>query len=288
MINPDDIWRIFSEEIANVELSQRATKHFSDSELSRIEEQEKIIEEKEYDKIFCSSHEKLFFTDIRNDKKVHYCYRMLDSEARKMQVILKKNREYQCLIMEAYEYFEDAIENIYAYLGKNDINFWPMSEYGNKKYNDISSLDFGFYLGQAEKRKGGAISIAKDLIDRFNQNIEYKRVKLKTMITVVEKIRHIVVHKGGRVDNKEMFIEKVAKDCGVSVNSEEYKNLTSYIEYFFGGGEYSNIINLTEERIKIHEPIFVEKNRFRAMLNPMLCCVYILYGKSKKYIEKNV
>ena len=60
------------------------------------------------------------------------------------------------------------------------------------------------------------------------------------------------------------------------------------IGFGIGGGEYSNIINLTEERIKIHEPIFVEKNRFRAMLNPMLCCVYILYGKSKKYIEKNV
>ena len=202
-----------------------------------------------------------------------------------MQIVLKKNRAYQCLIMDAYEKFEDAIENIYAYLGKNDINFWPLHEYGNKKYNEINTLDFSFYLSQAEKRKNGAIGIAKLLIDRFNQNIESDGITLKNKLIVVEKIRHIIVHKGGIVEDKGKFIELISKECGLHNNGVSNKTLKIYIEYFFGGGEYSNMINLIEEQVKIPVPILVERSRFEWLLNSMLNCVFILCQESEEYIE---
>ena len=63
--------------------------------------------------------------------------------------------------MEAYEKFEDAVESIYALLGKSDINFWPLAEYGNKKYNEITGLNLNFMLTKQKKEKEAQFLLSK-------------------------------------------------------------------------------------------------------------------------------
>jgi len=287
-MTPDLIWKDFSTAMADIVLSQRATKNFSDAQLQRINEQKELIKEHGWGEEAGHSAHNMSFIDPRTGGRIFYGFRKLDADERMTQVILKKNREYQCLIMEAYEKFEDAIESIYALLGKSDINFWPLAEYGNKKYNDISGLSFEFYADKAEKRKGGAISIVKTLFDFFKCDCDLNRITLRQAIIFVEKIRHITVHRGGIVADKSAFFATVAKDCGVYNNGNIDNIFTEYMEFFFGGGKYEKLLNITEERVHKNIPIRIEVSRFEMLLDSMLLCVFVLCQESQKYIENLV
>lgn len=284
-MDTDLIWQNFSSSMADIVLSQRATKEFSSIQVREFNEQEKLRKEGGLGDAIISAHN-MSFIDPRSNNYIFYGFKELTPAERMTQVVLKKNREYQFLIMEAYEKFEDAIENIYAYLGGNDINFWSLSEYGNKKYNEISSLNFNFYREMAEKRKGGAISIAKLLIERFDCDCVVNKISMKHSIIFIEKIRHIVVHHGGSVSVKQDFFELVAKNCGVYNNGNIDSIFLEYMSSFFGSGKYENMINITEERVHRNMPILIEASRFELLLDVMLLCVRILSQESKKYIEE--
>ena len=284
-MNPELIWENFSSSMADIVLSQRATKELSDIQLRKFNEQENLRKEQGLEDDYCSMHN-MSFIDHRIGSRIFYSFKKLTIAERMTKVVLKKNREYQFLIMEAYEKFEDSIENIYAYLGENNINFWPLSEFGNKKYNEISSLDFAYYRERAEKRKGGAISIAKMLIERFDCDCVVDQINLKHSIIFIEKIRHIVVHRAGITSEKQSFLEAVAKECGLYNNGSINNIFISYMEYFFGDGVYENTINITEERINKEMPILIERSRFELLLDAMMLCVFILCHESKKHIEE--
>ena len=63
-------------------------------------------------------------------------------EDRRLSVILHKNKQYQWLLSEAYEEFEDFIEAAYAYAGYADNNFWPLKDYGNISLQDLQNKEF--------------------------------------------------------------------------------------------------------------------------------------------------
>jgi hypothetical protein len=284
-MTPDIIWDNFTHDIANIVLSQRVAKNYAKKELEQLHQNEKILAEQGFSEEHRCSLHNMFFYDTRTDEPIFYRFKQLNTKELMTHVVLKKNREYQFLIMDAYEKFEDAIEALYAYLGKNDINFWTLQEYGNIKFNEISALEFSFYLSQSEKNKSGPIGIAKSLIDKFNVNATANELDLKSAIILVEKIRHIVVHKGGKVESKEAFIALLSKNCGIANNGKAYKTLCNRVDYYFGKGEYENTINLTEERIVVGGPLTAEACRFEQLLNSMLLCVHILLEETKKHIS---
>jgi hypothetical protein len=284
-MTPDLIWKNFSSAMADIILSQRTTRSFSDTQLKSLNEQEVLRKSYKRDESTTQSIHNMSFIDPRNGNRIFYDSRRLTAVERMTQVVLKKNMEYQFLIMEAYEIFEDAIESIYAFLGKKDINFWPLAEFGSKKYNEINDLSFEFYAARAEKRKGGAILIAKTLIDYFECDCDVNMVSLKQSIIFIEKIRHVTVHRRGIVIDKKSFFEIVAKDCGKYNNGNIDSEFLEYMNVFFGSGEYENMINIIEQRLDGNYPIIIELSRFEKLLSSLLLCVYILCHESNKYIE---
>lgn len=280
-----EILEKFKENMSNIELSQRMTKDFYRKHFAQLANSKKICQENEYDEAYTKSMHNMFFTDPRNQKHVLYGSKTLSFDEQITQSVLKKNREYQFLLMEAYEVFEDAIEETYAYLGENDVNFWTLCEYGNITYDKIAKQDFSFYLECAEKRKYGAIGIVKMLIDKFNCNIQYDNLDLKTCIILIGKIRHHIVHAGGIIKNKDEFIFNCAKPCQKCSNDTIDENFHNYISVFIGESNSQNLINLTEERALPKFPIVFERCRFGNLLNHLLLCVHVLYEESKKHIE---
>lgn len=60
------------------------------------------------------------------------------------------------------------------------------------------------------------------------------------------------------------------------------------MEFFFGGGKYEKLLNITEERVHKNIPIRIEVSRFEMLLDSMLLCVFVLCQESQKYIENLV
>ena len=86
----DLIWKNFSSAMADIVLSQRATKNFSDVQLQKIDEQKKLIKEQGWGKEAGASVHNMSFIDCRTGDRIFYDFRELDADERMTQVVLKK------------------------------------------------------------------------------------------------------------------------------------------------------------------------------------------------------
>ncbi len=94
------------------------------------------------------------FRNAKTGDAIFYGFKELSIEDRYLHVLLHKNKQYQWLLAEAYEEFEDYIENAYAYYGSINNSFWPLRDYGNIFLSELKNKDFYWYVEQARKEKG--------------------------------------------------------------------------------------------------------------------------------------
>ncbi len=289
-MNIDDIWQSYSERIAEIELFQRAAKSASGTELKALlQYAEQIEETPELKNITLSSHN-MTFRDARSGQIYSYHHRTMSVEDRQREALFRKNKQYQWLLAEAYEEFEDYLFKVYAYCGLTDTNFWPLCDYGNIKLSERDSLDFKWYLEQANKKKGAPRSILESFRKSFSQlhHIEFKNplgVNLAFAIVLIEKLRHVIVHNGGRTISKENFIESVAKEAGIFNNgniSEEHKQL---VEQFFGVNEYENLVALLEIQVQPELPFETYHCRFGILVNFLMAYGHLLHEMVSTYVK---
>lgn len=277
----DDIWKDYAKKIGNVVLYQRDIKQIHKNQISHLISLNKVYKNnKHLSKIPLSAHN-MSFIDPYSHESIVYNVESISVEERFLQLTVRKNREYQFLLMEAYEIFEDTIEEIYAYLGMKDFNFWPLKEIKGSTKENLARKDFNFFKTKASERKGGAIRIATKLIDYFKINPKIDNVSLKQRIIFIEKLRHIIVHKRGYISNPIEFTNKVAIDSGTYNNNNINQSLIDYIKFHVSKKEYGNFIILDEYPIPTPFPIGMEHNRFENLINNLMICVYLIIKNAK-------
>lgn len=221
----DEIYKDFCNSIAEIIVLQRNTKSVMRNQLNDLNSYKEEYQKSEKTNNIPIRVDLICFTDFRNGNNVLLDKRELHYDEYLNFIKIKYNRDYQFYLASAYERFEDAIELIYAYLGKNDINFWSLSEFGKKRYDDIKNLDFDFYVNQTKNKKGGAIQIFKMLIEKFDCNIKTRYLDLKTEIILIEKLRHIIIHNSWYTTDKDKFIKLVLQDVGIINNGNIDTNI---------------------------------------------------------------
>ncbi len=65
---------------------------------------------------------------------------------------------------------------------------------------------------------------------------------MKFVLIMMEKFRHLIVHKKGCAEDKDTFIDSVFKSLGLS-KTDEYER---YVQSFFGVNGYEKLIFLLE------------------------------------------
>jgi len=278
----ETIWKEFSDDIAKIELLHRYEKAMFKKERDHLLSQKELIANDEELKNMPLRADNMCFYDYRNVNYVFYGSSIMKIDDILRFIDIKQNRDYQFYLASAYEKFEDAIELIYAYLGKNDPDFWSLSEYGDEKYSNVNNLDMDFFIKKSKSKRGGAISIFKNIIEKLNCNISGNRLSLKTEIIMIEKIRHIIIHENGKTKDKNEFIKRIATDAGVFNNGNIDKKLTGYVELLFGKDEYENSVVLIDKSEYLSS---FNRDRLTPLIDTMLFAVYVLCEKAKLYIE---
>ena len=60
----------------------------------------------------------------------------------KLSLFRHKNKQYQWLLAEAYELFEDCLEMLYAYAGYKNTDLWPLQDFGAVKFSELDSKKY--------------------------------------------------------------------------------------------------------------------------------------------------
>lgn len=282
----DSLWADYTERMAEIELFQRATKDIASAEWKELIRYADQVKNYPDGQSLSVSLHNMTFREARTGHLSVYRHRSLDLDTRQINILRRKNRQYQWLLAEAYEEFEDYIHNLYAYCGFVNCDFWPLCDYGSITLSDLKTKTFPWYVEQSKKKKGAPHSTLARFREKFPglQPIEAKNafeVNLALAITLIEKLRHIIVHNGGKAFNKRKFIEIVAKQAGVYNNGNVSEEAEGFINQFFGGDEYENAVALLEIQIRPELPFENYICRFGQLTNYLMAYGFLLYEYAK-------
>lgn len=246
-----DIFSEFSDRVTNINYSQREIRSASDDEIRRLCEIKGAQVHDASSEDLLSSLHAFYFCDIRDG--MHKLLRQKESSIsdRIKHAIERKNRKYQWLLVELYEAFEDYLEDAYALSGYLDVNFWPLRDYGDAFLVDIDKKDYSWFQDRVRQKRDKPYSLIKVFRSKFPQvsdfEVENKRnVDLRLMLVLIELLRHVIVHKGGVVQNRDEFMKKVLERTGLYKNGAAEEKNKAIIEMFFGVEEYGNTVRVLE------------------------------------------
>lgn len=277
-----EIFDSYSNKIAQLHLYQRAIQKIAKNELKKLNEYEQSIEYSPDLKELSSSYDNISFRRAKDGEHIFFGMFKRTLEERKNAVVLHKNKQYQWLLAEAYEAFEDFLENAYAFAGFNDNNFWPLQDYGNISLKKVQEKPLSWFVTQAKKKNDTPSSIINKFREIFPEivSVEQKNslgVNLRLAIIFIELLRHVIVHKSGTVSDKDEFIKRVLQKAGLYNNGRADEKYIQYINAHFGSAEYENTITLLEVRVYPEIPLDVHVNVFEILSGHLMAYAHLIY-----------
>lgn len=136
---------------------------------------------------------------------------------------LQQLKTYHWLLAEAYEAFEDFLENAYAHCGREGIKLWikpkEWKHKGSRQLKDFKTARSPY--GQLEAFRVGSEHFRKYEIDGPTGK------NYKVSFVLLEKLRHIIIHNAGYCDDFQPMIDKMqGKLDGIDIRMvREYTEL---------------------------------------------------------------
>ena len=156
----DETYEQFSRDISNLHDFWNTIKMNTEQTLEEVQIKEKKAEEinadPKIDEILKKSNGKTysnhFFYNPYTGDNTLLGHSEIDISKKIELCLILKNKQYQWVLTEAYELFEDYIESLYACAGYIENDFWPASDYGSVSISDIGKKDLTWFKGNAEKK----------------------------------------------------------------------------------------------------------------------------------------
>lgn len=263
----DKIIEDYSAKMMQLYLYQRAMQDLAKQELRKLNEEQLLLKNNPARQDISYTFHNMSFRRAQDGQLCFFGYKQLSVEERRLFIVLHKNKQYQWLLSEAYEAFEDCLEQLYAYAAYKNNDFWPLSDFGNISLKELSGKSFEWFVEQASKKKDIPSSIINTFRSAYSEilNIEQNnalKINLYLAITLVQFLRHIIVHNSGVVRNKDVFKDRVLKKCGLYNSGRPLQEHVNFITQFFGVGEYENTIVLNEIPVYPELPVETYINVF--------------------------
>lgn len=268
----------FKNRMVEIEFSRRELKTIHEKALAEAIKNAgflKTISDKS-DSIYNSLHA-MFFSHPDTGTLAPYGFKEQTPEEKIENIKIQLNKQYCWLLAEAYEEFEDFLEHVYARVGYLSPEAWSMTDFGGISIRDIKSKPLDWFLNQSRTKKGGSRGIVNQLNKEFSEIKELCEKNeylgnIAFQLSVIEKMRHIIVHNRGQVKDRGKFTEVIFKDFGISINGESADAFKSIINYYLGtirrSGE--DVIYLLDRPIKGMEPLNVTTPVFEHLIGLLL------------------
>lgn len=183
------------------------------------------------------------------------------------QLHLFKNRQYQWLLAEAYELFEDFILSIYDIAGNSDIKL----RLAKDKANELDKKELKKKVHQIMNHFRLELPELKAI---EHENKIQKNLRL--YINIIEKFRHIVVHKNGRTENSELVIEQILKSSCLFSDNQRAPEARAIVGSYIGTGDIDGLLVLVEKPIFEVGGVSMHVNRHEDLVNVLLSYALVL------------
>ena len=249
-----NILRVLCDRYVEIEIHKSAVKDAAEEEFKRFSEYVEPPVDPDLDITSYRSLQSMYFQDLQSGDLFRYGFRKFTAEHKLRMISKHKNRQYGWLLVEAYEEFEDFLERIYAYMGKNDQSAWYLDDFGRAKLPDLDSKTFEWFLDIVKRkyrhRHRNLLVILRNLYPEL-RSVEEENIynmHFRFVIELIANLRHCIVHSRGIVEDLDEFIERVLKGCGLWNNGNPAPKYRRFIETYFYLDAGTHEILLNERR----------------------------------------
>lgn len=273
----DTQYKEFLSNIAAVELLSRQVKNSTDKEYESMANSHQSLIENGLEQHSSSLHN-MVFRSLTNGEPIFYDHMALDFDRRVKDLINRRNKHYLWLLAEAFEYFEDLVELMYAHIGHKEPSAWPSKETKGETPATLANKPFDWFHQKSEANK--KLSTKLECIrKRFpalatTEKSNYFGIDFRFTICLIEMIRHIVVHNGGRVIDFQKFVARTFEQAGMANNGNYDPQKLQQIDNFVvsdGSGHRIIMLEIQQQGTPFHI------DRLGAIINWLLAYADYIY-----------
>jgi len=239
----------FLSNIAEVELLSRQVKNSIKKEYELMVKNHQSFIERGLEQHSSSFHS-MGFHSLTNGALIFYHHKAVDFDRRVQYLTDRYNKHNLWLVAEAFEYFEDLVELMYAHLGHKEPSAWPSKETKGETSTSLSEKPFEWFLQKSKSHK--KLSAKLECIRRrfpslaIIEKSNYFGIDFRFTICLIEMLRHIIVHNSGRISDFQKFLARLFKQAGMSNNGNYDPQKLQQINYFLKGEGSKHCIVMLE------------------------------------------
>lgn len=284
----DKIFEEFKERVVHVSFTQSFTKSVSKAAMDRLSKEYETARNQDRESS-PSRMTNMICKDLLRNQEIVIGFKD-SSYAEHLQILqLQHNRQYQWLLAEAYEAFEDFLKRLYAYCGYVDKGFWKDENFKGIAAEEITRLELDWFIKKAKpKPLEEMLKQINSRIPSLPQILAIRRrddplnIDYEFTAILISKLRHKIVHAHGYA-NKQKFIESRLKECPLAnILGPEKQSYIDVMNSLFGNGQLENLIALLE----LHDPrqpmMFVD--RLGDLLARLTSYAMLLHGLVKNQL----
>ena len=261
--------QLFFEKFAILQHYQRITDQITKQTIKELQERDNQISQFEPSKreIYETSLDVFSIYNPYTGINQPYSIKKTSIKEKARQIHLHKNRQYQWLLVEAYEFFEDYVISLYELvcdkkielrLSKDKDRLFPRYELKKRSIQIINHFR----------------NILPELRDIEKNNKLQKNLRLD--INMIETFRHIIVHKNGKTENPEEIIEKILKASCLFSDKVNAPSAEAEIRDYLGSGDIKGLIVLVEKTLVTSPGFSMHINRHEELTNSLLSYALVL------------
>mgnify|MGYP006875363463 CR=1 FL=1 len=170
-----------------------------------------------------SSMHNMTYRDITSNQVIFFDHKELSRDDLDAYTKVMLNHQYQWIFINAFECFEKFIE-------KCHVNVASRSDTPIKGTNNLSKKLQYLRLHVPELSK--------------NETINYRSINYRSTIALIEQLRHIMTHNGGKVKDIKKFRAGLDDKIQAHNNGNHDKDISSFIKIFLPEQQDGKEINL--------------------------------------------
>lgn len=271
----------YTAEVALANAYQSAIRKAADKELQDLIKQEGLLRQAKMQPNKILGMQNLAFRTADTGQYHFYAFKDYTIEVMKDALVLRTNRQYQWLLAEVYELFEDFLEHFYACAAMENKNLWPLRDFGNISLDELYSIGFEMLLKLAKDKKGKPKSLLSPLREKIPrikvlEKINKLNVNLWFAVNFIEKLRHHIVHTKGIVSDKNKFIDDLMKKVGLYNNGRPDQEHLELINLVLQQQDGKHFVRLLEIPLLSNGPVRSHVNVFNELSNHLLAYSHVL------------
>lgn len=233
---------------AKLEMLSSAIRSAALHEHQRLQRNERELREIGHEGLAISVHS-MSYRDIQTNAPIFYDSRERGVNDLTEDLISYRNKQYQWVLVEAFELFEDFVEYCYS----ECIRMNPD--------------------GPTTKSKGDLTAKLKMLRTHLpnlgiSETNNARQINYRSAIALVEMLRHIVVHNGGWIKDEAKFFEKLNWRVHKGNAGKHDSGIDNYAKFFLSKGRHGIEVYLLEEADK--KPSSTHTDRLSTLLGWLL------------------